>query len=66
MTSFVLVPGAGGSAWYWHRVAPLLEERVARERLGKIADVIRGGHLVALSNPRGLADRLIAYAASAK
>ncbi len=24
MTSFVLVPGAGGMAWYWHRVAPLL------------------------------------------
>jgi pimeloyl-ACP methyl ester carboxylesterase len=23
--SFVLIPGAGGSAWYWHRVAPLLE-----------------------------------------
>jgi pimeloyl-ACP methyl ester carboxylesterase len=26
MTSFVLIPGAGGSAWYWHRVAPLLRE----------------------------------------
>jgi pimeloyl-ACP methyl ester carboxylesterase len=25
MASFVLVPGAGGSAWYWHRVVPLLE-----------------------------------------
>ena len=24
MTLFVLVPGAGGMAWYWHRVAPLL------------------------------------------
>ena len=24
-TSFVLVPGAGGMAWYWHRVARLLE-----------------------------------------
>ncbi len=23
--AFVLIPGAGGSAWYWHRVAPLLE-----------------------------------------
>lgn len=22
---FVLIPGAGGSAWYWHRVVPLLE-----------------------------------------
>jgi len=24
MTTFVLVPGAGGMAWYWHRVAPLI------------------------------------------
>jgi pimeloyl-ACP methyl ester carboxylesterase len=24
MTTFVLVPGAGGVAWYWHRVVPLL------------------------------------------
>jgi pimeloyl-ACP methyl ester carboxylesterase len=23
-TTFVLIPGAGGSAWYWHRVTPLL------------------------------------------
>jgi len=22
---FVLVPGAGGTAWYWHRVVPMLE-----------------------------------------
>ena len=26
MTSFVLIPGADGSAWYWHRVVPLLRE----------------------------------------
>jgi pimeloyl-ACP methyl ester carboxylesterase len=26
MACFVLVPGAGGVAWYWHRVVPLLEE----------------------------------------
>jgi len=25
VTSFILIPGAGGSAWYWHRVVPLLE-----------------------------------------
>jgi pimeloyl-ACP methyl ester carboxylesterase len=25
MTTFVLIPGAGGVAWYWHRVLPLLE-----------------------------------------
>jgi pimeloyl-ACP methyl ester carboxylesterase len=24
-TSFVLIPGAGGMAWYWHRVVPLLQ-----------------------------------------
>jgi pimeloyl-ACP methyl ester carboxylesterase len=26
MVTFALVPGAGGAAWYWHRVVPLLEE----------------------------------------
>jgi hypothetical protein len=25
MTTFVLIPGAGGAAWYWHRVVPLIE-----------------------------------------
>ena len=25
MSSFVLIPGAGGAAWYWHRVIPLLK-----------------------------------------
>jgi pimeloyl-ACP methyl ester carboxylesterase len=24
MTTYVLVPGGGGQAWYWHRVVPLL------------------------------------------
>jgi pimeloyl-ACP methyl ester carboxylesterase len=28
--TFVLIPGAGGDAWYWHRVLPLLEGRGAR------------------------------------
>jgi len=23
-TTYVLIPGAGGAAWYWHRVAPPL------------------------------------------
>ncbi|MBU2669510.1 alpha/beta hydrolase [Actinoplanes bogorensis] len=27
MTTYVLVPGAGGQAWYWHRVVPELERR---------------------------------------
>jgi hypothetical protein len=26
MATFVFVPGAGGVAWYWHRVVPLLED----------------------------------------
>ena len=26
MATYVLIPGAGGDAWYWHLVAPLLEE----------------------------------------
>lgn len=25
--TFVLIPGAGGDPWYWHRVVPLLEAR---------------------------------------
>jgi hypothetical protein len=25
MTAFVLIPGAGGAAWYWSRVVPLLQ-----------------------------------------
>jgi pimeloyl-ACP methyl ester carboxylesterase len=24
--TFVLIPGAGGTAWYWHRIVPLLRE----------------------------------------
>jgi pimeloyl-ACP methyl ester carboxylesterase len=27
VTTFVLVPGAGGQAWYWHRVVPELQAR---------------------------------------
>jgi pimeloyl-ACP methyl ester carboxylesterase len=26
VSSFVLIPGAGGAAWYWHRVVPLLRD----------------------------------------
>jgi pimeloyl-ACP methyl ester carboxylesterase len=26
MPSFILIPGAGGMAWYWHRVVPLLRQ----------------------------------------
>jgi len=27
MSTYVLVPGAGGEAWYWHRLVPELEAR---------------------------------------
>ncbi|MFC0527767.1 alpha/beta fold hydrolase [Phytohabitans kaempferiae] len=27
MATYVLIPGAGGDSWYWHRVVPLLRER---------------------------------------
>jgi pimeloyl-ACP methyl ester carboxylesterase len=37
------------------------QRRVARERLHKAIDAVPGGHLVALSNPDGLADRLLRY-----
>jgi pimeloyl-ACP methyl ester carboxylesterase len=39
------------------------QRRVAKERLGLEAEELRGGHLVAMSNPVGLADRLVGYAA---
>jgi pimeloyl-ACP methyl ester carboxylesterase len=28
-TTYTLIPGAGGNAWYWHRVSPLLIDRGA-------------------------------------
>jgi len=43
------------------RFFPLeFQRRVARERLGKEVEELAGGHLVALSNPQGLAERLLA------
>jgi pimeloyl-ACP methyl ester carboxylesterase len=27
--TYVLIPGAGGAAWYWHRVLPLLDDAIA-------------------------------------
>jgi pimeloyl-ACP methyl ester carboxylesterase len=46
------------------RLFPLeFQRRVARERLGLPVDEIAGGHLVALSQPLALGDRLVAYAA---
>jgi pimeloyl-ACP methyl ester carboxylesterase len=37
------------------------QRRVARQRLHKTVDEVAGGHLVALSNPHGLANQLLAY-----
>jgi pimeloyl-ACP methyl ester carboxylesterase len=37
------------------------QRRVAKERLGADADVLPGGHLIALSNPKGVTDRLLGY-----
>ena len=41
------------------------QRRVVRERLGLQIDVMPGGHLVALSQPQELADRLEGYRAAA-
>jgi pimeloyl-ACP methyl ester carboxylesterase len=38
------------------------QRRIARERLGTEIETIPGGHLVALSNPEGLTERLLGYA----
>ncbi|HEV7136288.1 MAG TPA: alpha/beta fold hydrolase [Steroidobacteraceae bacterium] len=44
------------------RFFPLeFQRRVARERLGVEAEVIPGGHLVALSKPEGLVDLLLRF-----
>ena len=44
------------------RMFPLeLQRRIARERLGVEVDEIDGGHMVAMSQPGELADRLEAY-----
>ena len=46
------------------RFFPLdFQQRVARERLGIEPDVLPGGHLVALSHPVELADRIVSYRA---
>lgn len=43
------------------RLFPLdLQRRVAHERLGLDVEVVPGGHLAALSQPRAIADRLLA------
>ena len=42
----------------------MFQRRVAQERLGITPDTVPGGHMVALSNPAGLADWLDRYAAT--
>ena len=42
------------------RLFPIeFQRRVAKERLGASVDELAGGHLIALSNPRGLVDQLL-------
>ena len=49
------------------RLFPLeFQRRVVRERLGLDVDVLPGGHLMALSRPRELADHLIGCCISAR
>ena len=44
------------------RFFPLeFQRRVVKERLQAKVDVLPGGHLIALSNPRGVADQLLDY-----
>jgi len=66
---FVLVPGAGGAAWYWHRVVPLLaaagHEAVAVDLPGDdvsaglpeyaalVLDAARGGDVVLVGQSLG-------------
>jgi hypothetical protein len=52
-TTFALIPGAGGSAWFWHRVVPHLTAA------GADIEVMPGRHLMALSHPDELAARLL-------
>src|SRR4029077_298698 len=35
--TFVLIPGAGGTAWYWHRVVPLLRQAGHEAIAGELA-----------------------------
>lgn len=47
------------------RFFPLdFQQRIARERLGLEPDIVPGGHLVALSHPIELADRIESYQAA--
>jgi pimeloyl-ACP methyl ester carboxylesterase len=69
--TYVLIPGAGGDVPTRVLVGrddrlfpPEFQRRVAQERLGLPVDEISGGHLVALSRPRELADRLESYTAA--
>jgi hypothetical protein len=71
MTSSVVRPpritrGAGWTRTSDDRLFPAkLLRRVVKERLGITPDEIDGGHCIALSRPRELAERLVAYAEEA-
>jgi len=73
MATFVLIHGAAGSAWYWHLLEPELRERghdVVSRRWPPTNRCSRahrwrspGPHVVALSRPTELAERLDSYVA---
>ena len=49
------------------RLFPIdLQRRIARERLGLDVDALPGGHLIALSQPRALADRILSFLAASR
>ncbi|WP_337308891.1 hypothetical protein [Candidatus Aeolococcus gillhamiae] len=63
--TFMLIPGAGGYAGYWRHVVAKLHahghDAIPVDRI--TPDEMPGGHLVALSRPAELCDRLEAHQA---
>src|SRR5262249_42641068 len=56
--TFILIPGAGGSAWYWHLVAPKLRERGPEggRKLGQRGDEAVAVALPAADDAAGLSE----------
>lgn len=60
MSKFVLVPGAGGAAWYWHRVVP---DRLSWRKRRLVASVgysirrIAAAHVALPHGPRAVVER---------
>ncbi|HXZ16192.1 MAG TPA: alpha/beta hydrolase [Roseiarcus sp.] len=56
MSAFILIPGAGGMAWYWHRVPPLLR-RAGHEAIA--VDLPGDDESIGLNDYAGLVVRAI-------